>query len=65
MNNKVPDNSVIMGIDPGTNITGFGVIRINNNQNFFIVLLLGLLHFLNFLRNRLLLILRIKKSLNW
>tara|TARA_Y100001958_G_C21163779_1_gene497048 strand:- start:223 stop:1008 length:786 start_codon:yes stop_codon:yes gene_type:complete len=40
-------------------------VRINNNQNFFIVLLLGLLHFLNFLRNRLLLILRIKKSLNW
>ena len=33
MNNKVPDNTIIMGIDPGTNITGFGVIRI---KNFFI-----------------------------
>lgn len=32
MNNKVPDNTIIMGIDPGTNITGFGVIRIKNNQ---------------------------------
>ena len=32
MNNKVPDNTIIMGIDPGTNITGFGVIRIQNNQ---------------------------------
>ena len=32
MSNKVPDNTIIMGIDPGTNITGFGVIRIKNNQ---------------------------------
>ena len=32
MRNKVPDNTIIMGIDPGTNITGFGVIRIKNNQ---------------------------------
>ena len=32
MNNKVPDNTIIMGIDPGTNITGFGLIIIKNNQ---------------------------------
>ena len=40
-------------------------VRINNDQNFVVVILLGLLHFLNFLRNRLLLLLGSKKSLNW
>ena len=40
-------------------------VRINNDQNFVVVVLLGLLHFLNFFRNRLLLLLGIKKSLNW
>ena len=32
MNNKVPDNTIIMGIDPGTNITGYGIIKINKNN---------------------------------
>ena len=40
-------------------------VRINNDQNIVVVILLGLLHFLNFYRNRLLLLLGIKKSLNW
>ena len=32
MNNKIPNNSIIMGIDPGTNVMGFGFISIVNNQ---------------------------------
>ena len=40
-------------------------VRINNNQNFIFVILLGVLHFFNFIRNRLLLFFGIKKSLNW
>ncbi len=32
MNNKIDDNSIIMGIDPGTNIMGFGVIKIIKNE---------------------------------
>ena len=28
MNKKLPNNSIIMGIDPGTNIMGFGVIKV-------------------------------------
>ena len=32
MNNKLLDNSIIMGIDPGTNIMGFGFIKIVNNE---------------------------------
>ena len=32
MNNKVLDNTIIMGIDPGTNITGYGIIKINKNN---------------------------------
>ena len=32
MNNKIDDNSVIMGIDPGTNIMGFGVIKVINKE---------------------------------
>ena len=40
-------------------------VRIKNGQNLFFVIFLGVLHFLNFLWNRILLFLRIKKSLNW
>ena len=40
-------------------------VRIKNGQNLFFVSFLGILHFLNFLWNRILLFLRIKKSLNW
>ena len=40
-------------------------VRISNNQNFIFVILLGVLHFFNFIRNRLLLFFGIKKSLNW
>ena len=29
--NNIPDNSIIMGIDPGTNIMGFGIIKIHGN----------------------------------
>ena len=32
MNNKVLDNTIIMGIDPGTNITGYGIIKIKKNN---------------------------------
>ena len=32
MNNKLDDNSIIMGIDPGTNIMGFGVIKVINKE---------------------------------
>ena len=32
MNNKVLENTIIMGIDPGTNITGYGIIKINKNN---------------------------------
>ena len=32
MNKKLNDNSIIMGIDPGTNIMGFGVIKIIKNE---------------------------------
>ena len=30
--NNIPDNSIIMGIDPGTNIMGFGIIKIHGNN---------------------------------
>lgn len=32
MNKKLNNNSTIMGIDPGTNIMGFGVIKIIKNE---------------------------------
>ena len=32
MNNKLLDNSIIMGIDPGTNVMGFGLIKIVNKE---------------------------------
>ena len=32
MNNKFDDNSVIMGIDPGTNIMGFGIIKVEKKE---------------------------------
>ena len=32
MNKKLNDNSIIMWIDPGTNIMGFGVIKIIKNE---------------------------------
>ena len=32
MNKKLNDNTIIMGIDPGTNIMGFGVIKIIKNE---------------------------------
>ena len=32
MSNNLPDNTVIMGIDPGTNIMGFGIIKIYRNK---------------------------------
>ena len=32
MNNKLDDNSIIMGIDPGTNIMGFGIIKVEKKE---------------------------------
>ena len=32
MSKNIPDNSIIMGIDPGTNIMGFGIIKITKNM---------------------------------
>ena len=32
MNNKLDDNFVIMGIDPGTNIMGFGIIKVEKKE---------------------------------
>ena len=32
MSKNIPDNSIIMGIDPGTNIMGFGIIKIHGNN---------------------------------
>ena len=32
MNNKLDDNSIIMGIDPGTNIMGFGIIKVKKKE---------------------------------
>ena len=32
MNNKLDDTFVIMGIDPGTNIMGFGIIKVEKKE---------------------------------
>mgnify|MGYP000259142398 CR=1 FL=1 len=32
MNNKLDDTSIIMGIDPGTNIMGFGIIKVEKKE---------------------------------
>ena len=32
MSKNIPDNSIIMGIDPGTNIMGFGIIKITGKN---------------------------------
>ena len=40
-------------------------VRIKNRQNFLYVICLTVLHFINFIRNRILLLLKLKKSLNW
>ena len=41
MNNKVLDNTIIMGIDPGTNITGYGLIKIINHLKENLILFLN------------------------
>jgi predicted RNase H-like nuclease (RuvC/YqgF family) len=33
MSKNIPDNSIIMGIDPGTNIMGFGIIKITGKKH--------------------------------
>ena len=40
-------------------------VRIKNKQNRIFVYLLSFLHLLNFFRNRVLQILKIKKNINW
>ena len=40
-------------------------VRIYNKQNLIFIILLGIAHYLNFIRNRFLLFTRIKKKINW